>query len=98
MIVWRRVSMEREKAHAEFASRLINDPALALEPLSAQTKAQLPPRNRKGSPSHASVITGIDADNDTLIYLEPWEAESAQRRMRAEEMEATTYAVFYFEP
>ncbi|MCB1063281.1 MAG: hypothetical protein KDN20_10215 [Verrucomicrobiae bacterium] len=98
VIVWRRVSMEREKAHAEFASRLINDPALALEPLSAQTKAQLPPRNRKGSPSHASVITGIDADNDTLIYLEPWEAESAQRRMRAEEMEATTYAVFYFEP
>ena len=98
LVVWRRVSAEREKAHADHAAARRTDPGLRLPALDAATLAALPERTRKGSPSHASVICGLDPEAGTVLYLEPWGAAAAERRMRIEEMEATVYAAFCFEP
>lgn len=97
VIVWRRVSMEREKAHAAQAVSFASSPELAAVPaLDSKTLSELPDRKKSGSPSHASVIIGIDEEAGTVIYLEPWGAEAGVRRMRIEELEATAYASFYY--
>ncbi|MCB1089182.1 MAG: hypothetical protein KDM63_19250, partial [Verrucomicrobiae bacterium] len=56
VLVWRRVSEEREKAHADLAKRLATAPALPIPALTAPEIARLPERTKKGTPSHASVI------------------------------------------
>ncbi|MCB1079189.1 MAG: hypothetical protein KDM64_15320, partial [Verrucomicrobiae bacterium] len=80
------------------AKRLATAPALPIPALTAPEIARLPERTKKGSPSHASVIHGIDPAAGTIAYLEPWGGESLERHMRIEEMAATTYAVFYYGP
>jgi hypothetical protein len=92
VIVWRRVTSEREEAHHELANRLTRHPHLhvpASDPLS------WPRRESKRLPSHGSVITGYNAERGEVIYCEPWGAATRNRRMSAGEMEASVYAVFY---
>jgi len=111
VIVWRRVSPEREKAHArtaredrvEGAGRPPGEPAGSgsvalppLPPLSPEELRALPPSNSRGTPSHASVVTGIDLERGEVLYSEPWGIDGRDRRMRIEEMEATAYAHFFF--
>lgn len=96
VIVWRRVSMEREKAHRQLATARRQNPALAPPALTAEEMAKLPERDGRGSPSHASVITGYSPPTDSVIYAEPWGEDTRDRRMRVEEMEATAYAVVFF--
>ncbi len=93
LIVWRRVSLEREKVLNEYHQAFANDPSLAVlaNPLNLY-----PQRDAKGSPSHASVITGFNAERNEVIFTEPWGDSARNRRMSYEEMEATAYAVFYF--
>ncbi len=99
VIVWRRVSLDREKAHAELAEAFAADPNLsAVPPLDPDTLSTLPNRKQVGSPSHASVVIGLDEETGTVIYLEPWGNSARERRMRIEELEATGYASFYFSP
>lgn len=93
VIVWRRVSAEREKNHAEVAAR---GTGVVLPELTPEERETLPEKGRKGSPSHASIVTGIDIEKGTVYYTEPWGETGRDRRMRLEEMEATGYAVFYF--
>jgi len=85
VIVWRRVSAEREKGR--------NGVALAL---TEDELAALPDKSERGSPSHASIVTGFNADRGEVIFTEPWGEGSRDRRMTLEEMEATAYAVFFF--
>ncbi|MEM8953675.1 MAG: C39 family peptidase [Verrucomicrobiota bacterium] len=89
IIVWRRVSEEREKAHQ-------TQSLAALPPPNSTQKKSWPARDKKGSPSHASVITGINLERNEIIFTEPWGDHARDRRMRFEEMEATAYAAFYF--
>ncbi|MCB1232463.1 MAG: hypothetical protein KDN19_19600 [Verrucomicrobiae bacterium] len=98
VIVWRRVALEREKAHAELAARFAAEPnlAAAVPPLDPDTLSELPDRKKTGSPSHASVIIGIDEQAGTVIYLELWGTGSGVCRMRIEELEATAYASFFY--
>ena len=96
MIVWRKVSAQREQAHQVNAARLKGDPTARLAPLSREDREKLPPRDTRGTPSHASIVTGVDLENGEVIYTEPWGDSTRGRRMRVEEMEATVYAVFYF--
>ncbi len=96
VIVWRRVSMEREKAHRQFAAARRQDPALAPPALTAEEMAKLPERDGRGLPSHASVVTGYSPATNSVIYAEPWGEDTRDRRMRVEEMEATAYAVVFF--
>lgn len=98
VVVWRRVALERERAHSRFAERLQRDPSAPLPLFSSAALGTLPERGDKGSPSHASVIHGIDRESNTIAYLEPWGETAGERRMRIEEMEATAYAVFYYQP
>lgn len=96
VIVWRRVSMEREKAHFRFAAARKKDPLLAPPALTPEEMAKLPESDGRGLPSHASVLTGYSPASNSIIYAEPWGEDTRDRRMRVEEMEATAYAVFYF--
>lgn len=91
VIVWRRISVEREKAHAANAGADVVPAELTPEQIEA-----LPEKDEKGSPSHASVVTGIDEESGIVYYTEPWGEIGLDRRMRIEEMEATAYAVFHF--
>lgn len=84
-------SVEREAYHREVAGT-----GTPPRPLSPAELEQLPRRDSRGSPSHASVVTGIEPDHGTILYVEPWGHDGLGRRMRIEEAEATTYAVFYF--
>ncbi|MEM6916207.1 MAG: hypothetical protein AAF491_06525, partial [Verrucomicrobiota bacterium] len=90
VLIWRRVSPEREAYHREVAGT-----DLGFEPLSEEEWETVPSRDTSG-PSHASVITGIDPGKEALLYVEPWGHAGLDRRMRLKEAEATTYAVFYF--
>ena len=49
-----------------------------------------------GSPAHASVITGYNRQTNEVIFDESWGEHARGKRMRAEELEATSYYVFYF--
>jgi len=94
LTIWRKVSAER--VHQMNAARLKNDSLVRLESLSEEEMDNLPPRDTRGTPSHASIVTGVDLENGEVIYTEPWGDSTRGRRMRVEEMEATVYAVFYF--
>jgi hypothetical protein len=48
--------------------------------------------------AHASVITGVNKKRDEVIFTESWGENNRNRRMRAEEMEATAYVTFLLEP
>lgn len=96
VIVWRRVSLEREKVHRQFAAARRTNPSLAPPPLTPEELAKLPERDGRGLPSHASVVTGYSPATDSVVYAEPWGEDTRDRRMRLEEMEATAYAVVFF--
>lgn len=96
VIVWRRVSMEREKAHRQLATARRKNPALAPPVLTPEELAKLPDRTERGLPSHASVLTGFSPATNSVIYAEPWGEDTRDRRMHVEELEATAYAVVFF--
>lgn len=98
VIVWRRVSVEREQAHAAYEEEKLVRPDLPVPDLTTAELESLPRKDEKGSPSHASVITGYHEERGEVIYTEPWGEGTRDRRMKVEEMEATAYAVFYFKP
>lgn len=85
VIVWRRVSVDREKNRSVTAV-----------PLTKKEIAALPDKSERGSPSHASVITGVNPERGEVTLAEPWGEQSRDRRMRVEELDATVYAVFFF--
>lgn len=94
VIVWRRVTKERERAHQAFAQKLATQPNLSVPSSNPRT---WPSRKSKRLPSHGSVITGYNAERREVIFAEPWGATNRDRRMSADEMEASAYAAFYFQ-
>jgi hypothetical protein len=96
VIVWRRVSMDREKVHRQLAAARQGDPSLAPPALTPEELAKLPEKGERGLPSHASVVTGYSPATNSVIYAEPWGEDTRDRRMRVEELEATAYAVVFF--
>ncbi len=93
VIVWRRVTKEREDAHAALGVRLAENPD-ARVPVSKSSV--WPRREKKSLPSHGSVVTGINLDRGEAIYSEPWGESARERRMSLDELETSTYAVFFF--
>ena len=96
VLVWRRVSLQRERAHNEFQAAFRKNPALALGAPNEREKKAWPLRTARGTPSHSSVVTGINPERNEVIFSEPWGEFARDRRMRIEEMEASVYAAFYF--
>jgi hypothetical protein len=96
VIVWRRYSPERNALHSRF-----------MREFSADSKAALPdpadPAERKSwpgetAPLHASVIVGFNPERREFLFLESWTGKDRPRRMRVEELTATTYLSFVFKP
>lgn len=97
VIVWRRVSEDREKAHSAFASQVLKQPLIELPNPDRSQREAWPERSKKGSPSHASVISGINLARNEVVFTDPWGETARNRRMHSDEMERTAYTVFYFE-
>ncbi|MFC7338620.1 C39 family peptidase [Haloferula chungangensis] len=92
VVVWRRFSHERNRLHDKFAS----DPeAILPDPAMVDESSTWPGDD---APLHASVITGYDALRNEIFFLESWSNHDRTRRMRVEEMAATTYLCFAFLP
>jgi hypothetical protein len=97
VIVWRRFCHERNALHDRHArdyrrgglSANLPDPAAPSE------RASWPGAD---APLHASVVVGYHAERRELLFLESWSGRDLPRRMRAEEMVATTYLSFVFTP
>lgn len=97
VIVWRRVSAERENHHARVADATREGRDLPIVSLGEKELARVPHRGARGTPSHASVLTGWAGDDGgEILYLEPWGEAGKGRRMRWEELEHSAYAVFHF--
>jgi hypothetical protein len=84
VIVWRRVSVERELARTRDPASLPADPSA------------WPDRSASGSPSHASLVTGWSPATDEVFLTEPWGDAARHRPIPVAELEATVYAVFHF--
>ncbi len=95
LIVWRRVTQERDAAHTANAQRIQEDPSAQLPPQREEARLY-PAKNNRQLPSHASVICGYNREKGEVIFSEPWGQAARERRMRIEEMEATVYQTFCF--
>lgn len=96
VVVWRRFSHERDQLHTRFARAHARDPDATLpDPAQASERASWPGAD---APLHASVLTGYHMERREFLFLESWSGRDVPRRMRAEEMAATTYLSFVFRP
>lgn len=93
VIVWRYWMQERDYVHTTFAARFAKDPMVELPKADMNDRETWP--QRKKSFSHASVITGYNAERGEVIFTESWSEGVRNRRMRYEEMEGTAYYSFY---
>jgi hypothetical protein len=96
VIVWRRYSPERNALHSRFMRELASDPAATLpDPADPQERASWP---GEAAPLHASVLVGYNPGRREFLFLESWTGKDKPRRMRVEELAATTYLSFVFKP
>jgi len=95
-IVWRRYSPERNALHTRFMRELGKDPSATLpDPAAAGERASWPGDK---APLHASVIVGYHPGRKEFLFLESWTGKDLPRRMRVEELVATTDLSFVFKP
>jgi len=96
VIVWRRFCRQRNALHDRFIRDHRRDPAAVLpDPTLPAERAGWPGDD---APLHASVIVGYHAERREILFLESWSGRDLPRRMRAEELAATTYLSFAFKP
>ena len=88
IVVWRRYSHERNLLHSAAAQ------GAKLPELTPKDRIAWP--TAETAPGHASVITGFNKETGEVIFMESWGEHARNKRMRAEELEATSYATFYF--
>ena len=88
VVVWRRYSSERNRLHSAAAN------GTALPEANAADRATWP--TAKTDPGHASVVTGFNEKTGEVIFMESWGEHTRGKRMQIEELEATSYAAFYF--
>lgn len=96
VIVWRRYSPERNALHTRFMREFSKHPTATLpDPASTAERASWPGED---APLHASVIVGYNAGRKEFLFLESWTGKDTPRRMRVEELVATTDLAFVFRP
>jgi hypothetical protein len=96
VIVWRRYSPDRNALHSRFMRDFSEDPEVTLpDPADPQERASWP---GEAAPLHASVIVGFNPGRKEFLFLESWTGKDKPRRMRVEELAATTYLSFVFKP
>jgi hypothetical protein len=92
VIVFRRWNQERDYLHTAFARRFATDATIELPRADANDQKSWPTRDAY---AHASVINGYNAKRREIIFTESWSEMTRNRRMRVEEIEATTYLAYY---
>ncbi len=96
VIVWRRYSPERNALHSRFIRKFSSDSSATLpDPTDPAERATWP---GEAAPLHASVIVGYNPVRKEFLFLESWTGRDRPRRMRVEELAATTYLSFVFRP
>ena len=96
LLVWRYFSRERDDFHSKFAARLVRNPTEELpNPRKDKEERDLWPTFDSGG--HASLITGYNKERGEVLFTESWGENNRNRRMKAEEMQATAYVVFEFQ-
>ncbi|MCW1885668.1 hypothetical protein OKA04_13090 [Luteolibacter flavescens] len=96
VIVWRRFSHERNQLHTRFMRQVARDESATLpNPADAAERASWP---GDSAPLHASVVVGYNPERKEVLFLESWTGRDKPRRMRVEELAATTYLCFVFKP
>lgn len=97
VVVWRAISRERDAFHSLFAETFRKDPAATLpDPRKDRRDKESWPTLQTGG--HTSLITGFNQQRKEVLFTESWGENTRNRRMLIEEMEATTYHTFFFEP
>ena len=87
-----RWDQQRDGLHTAFAQRYAQDPTAQL-PLPDAAERKMWPI--KEGFMHASVINGYNSARREVIFSESWAEFVRNRRMRVEELEATSYLVYY---
>lgn len=92
VIVFRRWSQERDYLHTAFARNFAANPALELPKPDLNDQKLWP---TKEGFAHASVVNGYNERRREVIFTESWDERVRNRRMRIEELEATSYLAYY---
>jgi hypothetical protein len=92
VIAFRRWSQERDFIHTAFARRFADDPTATLPRADMNDRKLWPQRDGY---AHASIVNGFNAVRGEVIFTESWSEHARDRRMRFEEMEATSYMACY---
>jgi len=92
VIVFRRWSQERDYLHTAFARNFVANPALELPRPDLNDQKLWP---AKEGFAHASVVNGYNERRGEVIFTESWGERVRNRRMRIEELEATSYLAYY---
>ena len=93
VLVWRKYDAARDDLHTDFAKLYRRAPEAILPVVDDAERATWPGED---APNHASVVTGYNAERGEVIFVESWGEHTRGRRMRFEELEATSYMAFYF--
>lgn len=92
VIVFRRWNQERDYLHTAFAHRFAADSRAELPRPDANDQKTWPTREEF---AHASIVNGYNAKRREVIFSESWSETARHRRMRAEELERTSYLAYY---
>jgi len=92
VMVFRRWNQERDYLHTAFRRRFAADPTAQLPRPDATDQKTWPIR---GGFAHASVVNGYNLQRREVIFTESWSEAARNRRMRVEELEATSYLAYY---
>ncbi|WP_395750570.1 hypothetical protein [Prosthecobacter sp.] len=93
VVVFRWWSEERDFIHSAYSARIARGEKAELPPASMEDHKSWP---KKSPFTHASIVNGYRADKREVIFTESWGEQARNRRMRAEEMEGTSYYAVYF--
>lgn len=92
ILVFRRWKQERDFIHTAFARRFATDATATLPKADMNDRKLWPVR---GGFAHASIVNGYNMARGEVIFTESWAEQVRNRRMRAEEMEGTSYVACY---
>jgi hypothetical protein len=92
VLVFRHWSQDRDFIHTAFARRFADDPTATLPKADMNDRKLWPQR---GGFAHASIVNGYNLARGEVIFTESWDERVRNRRMRAEEMEETSYLACY---
>ncbi|MBP7948381.1 MAG: hypothetical protein KA004_01910 [Verrucomicrobiales bacterium] len=96
VVVFRRWAAERDYLHTLHSNRLKEGGAPARLPEPGMEDRKTWPG--KNAPAHASIVHGYNDQRREVIFTESWAVAARSRRMRVEELEATSYYAVYFLP